>query len=83
MVLNSIEKLLEKYDNRVEIALSHYNGGSAVNMGGGNYQIIPATKKYVDKVLAHRQNYLTYADSLALQAAPKPLVFAQVDNYCS
>ncbi len=45
-----LNHLITKYNGRVDIALSHYNGGSAVGKWP-NLQIIPATYNYVIKVL--------------------------------
>jgi len=46
-----LRRLLDTYDGRVDIALSHYNGGSAVRQGDA-LRIIPATRDYVEKVMA-------------------------------
>ena len=35
----------------MDIALSHYNGGSAVRLRSGDLQIIPWTRRYVQRVL--------------------------------
>lgn len=53
-----IKKLLERYDDRLDIALSHYNGGSKVKNRHGELSVIPATRDYVDKVLATQQDFL-------------------------
>lgn len=55
-----IKKLLERYDDRLDIALSHYNGGSGVKNRHGELSVMPATQNYVDKVLATQQDYLQY-----------------------
>lgn len=52
-----IKQLLEQYDGRVDIALSHYNGGSAVNNGKGDFRVIPATRDYVNKVRQYARRY--------------------------
>ncbi|MBU2978207.1 lytic transglycosylase domain-containing protein [Alteromonas sp. C1M14] len=52
-----IKQLIKTYGGRVDIALSHYNGGSAVKDKNNNYRIIPATKAYVSKVLAYQKKY--------------------------
>ncbi|HAU28611.1 MAG TPA: hypothetical protein DCW68_00655 [Rhodospirillaceae bacterium] len=46
-----LRQLMDTYDGRVDIALSHYNGGSAVRQGN-RLHVIPATRAYVEKVLA-------------------------------
>jgi hypothetical protein len=53
-----IKKLLKRYDGRLDIALSHYNGGSKVKNRYGELRVIPATRDYVDKVLAAQQTFL-------------------------
>ena len=52
-----IKHLINVYDGRVDIALSHYNGGSAVKTKSGQLRVIPATRDYVDKVLAYRNEF--------------------------
>lgn len=42
--------LIERYDGRWDLALSYYNGGSAVG-SGRTARVIPATRRYVEKVL--------------------------------
>ena len=46
-----LDQLIEQYDGRIDLALSHYNGGSAVNRGGTK-KIISYTRGYVLKVLS-------------------------------
>ena len=53
-----LDQLIKQYDGRIDLALSHYNGGSAVSKNGKR-QIIPYTKNYVLKVLDAAK---TYAD---------------------
>jgi hypothetical protein len=55
-----IKKLLKRYDNRLDIALSHYNGGSGVKNRHGELRVMPATQGYVDKVLATQQDFLKH-----------------------
>lgn len=45
-----LDELLDRYDGRLSLALSHYNGGSAVRRGGVA-RVIPATRGYVRRVL--------------------------------
>jgi hypothetical protein len=52
-----IKKLLSRYDQRIDIALSHYNGGSGVQNKYGGLTVIPATQKYVNKVLSAREHF--------------------------
>ncbi len=50
------KRLLNAYGGRVDIALSHYNGGSRVRTARG-LRVIPSTRGYVDKVLRYRTAY--------------------------
>ncbi len=61
-----LRHLLNIYDGRIEIALSHYNGGSRVRGKNGQLSIIPATKGYVKKVLKYRQQYRHHPRIIAL-----------------
>jgi len=45
-----LDQLIKKYKGKIGVALSHYNGGSAVGKWP-NVKIIPATYPYVVKVL--------------------------------
>ena len=51
-----LDQLIDRYDRRIDLALSHYNGGSRVT-SGPQPKIIPATRGYVLKVLAAAQAY--------------------------
>ena len=51
-----LKQLQNRYGN-VEFALSHYNGGSRVTRPDGSYQVIPVTRKYVDKVLSKMKTF--------------------------
>ena len=50
-----LDKLIEQYDGRIDLALSHYNGGSAVNRGGK--KVASYTRGYVLKVLDAAKRY--------------------------
>jgi len=67
-----INQLLNAYDQRVDIALSHYNGGSAVRGKHGRLSVIPATKGYVLKVLAEREQF----DYFVRKVSTKPTSLA-------
>jgi len=54
--LHFLKRLIRRYDGRVDLALSHYNGGSAVGRPP-NARIIPATAGYVAKVRRLRRHY--------------------------
>jgi soluble lytic murein transglycosylase-like protein len=53
-----LDQLIKKYKGNIGVALSHYNGGSAVGVWP-NIKIIPATFPYVVKVLK-KSNELAY-----------------------
>jgi soluble lytic murein transglycosylase-like protein len=54
--LHFLKRLLKRYRGRAELALSYYNGGSAVG-DIPNARIIPATASYVRKVLRLQREY--------------------------
>jgi len=56
--LHFLRRLINRYDGRVDLALSYYNGGSAVGRLP-NARIIPATRSYVARVLELRTRYRT------------------------
>lgn len=45
-----LDDLLDRYNGRVDLALSHYNGGSGVRKSGVD-RILPATRPYVRRVM--------------------------------
>ena len=59
-----LDRLIKKYKGDVGIALSHYNGGSAVGRWP-NVKIIPATYSYVIKVLQNSQSIKQKIPSLS------------------
>jgi len=71
-----IKKLLSRYDQRIDIALSHYNGGSAVQNDSGGLSVIPATQKYVNKVLSAQELY----KYKAYQLSDMPIKLANMSN---
>ncbi len=60
-----IKQLLARYNQRIDIALSHYNGGSAVQDKFGGLTVIPATQKYVNKVLSAQKQFHDLAYQLS------------------
>ena len=54
--LHFLKRLLIRYKGRVDLALSYYNGGSAVGTLP-NARVIPATRSYVRKVQKFRAAY--------------------------
>jgi hypothetical protein len=69
-----IKQLLTRYNQRLDIALSHYNGGSAVQGKNGQLSVIPATKKYVNKVLSKQQRFKLRAEQLSRNMATETKV---------
>ncbi len=67
--LHFLARLIEKYDGRVDLALSWYNGGSAVG-DGARARIIPATRPYVNRVRKRQTNYCSRS-WLALREGPE------------
>mgnify|MGYP003701423869 CR=1 FL=1 len=51
-----LDRLIARYGERWDLALSHYNGGSRVGFGAAA-RVIPATRNYVDKVLRLERGY--------------------------
>lgn len=51
-----LDQLIDRYDGRIDLALSHYNGGSRVT-NTNPPSIIPSTRGYVLKVLSRAQHY--------------------------
>ena len=72
-----LEHLIKKYNGRIDLALSHYNGGSRV-MKDGKARVLPYTLDYVARILARSKYYkvvlasgsqLTSRQQLAVQAS--------------
>lgn len=55
-----LKHLLQMYGGQTEYALSHYNGGSRVRRRDGTLHVIPATRGYVNKVLAQQARYRSH-----------------------
>jgi len=56
--LHYLGRLLKRYQGRSDLALSFYNGGSAVDRrGNGRPRVIPYTREYVMKVTRLRFKY--------------------------
>ena len=62
-----LDRLIDRYEGRIDLALSHYNGGSRVT-AGPQPKIIPATRGYVIKVLAAARVYRTQLAAAAEEA---------------
>jgi len=72
--ISFIKKLLNRYNQRLDIALSHYNGGSAVQDKSGRLSIIPATRRYVNKVISAQQKFTYKAYQLSSTDSSKSLL---------
>ena len=72
--LHFLDHLIQKYRGRVDIALSHYNGGSAVGVWP-DLKIIPATRSYVIKVLNYSSELKSYNQKLLYEVKSKNNVF--------
>ena len=51
-----LDHLIKKYNGRIDLALSHYNGGSRV-IRDGKARILPYTIDYVARILARSKHY--------------------------
>jgi hypothetical protein len=65
-----LKHLIKVYDGRVDIALSHYNGGSAVRQYG-ELRVIPATRKYVRDVMRWADHYAYLDEQKDVFRAPR------------
>ena len=66
--VRSLDHLIKKYNGRIDLALSHYNGGSAV-MKNGSAKVLPYTRDYVRRVLARSRHYKNALDKNAVMDA--------------
>ena len=56
--LHYLRRLINRYNGRTDLALSFYNGGSAVDrLGRHRPRVIPYTRAYVQKVLNLQRQY--------------------------
>lgn len=67
-----LDHLIKKYNGRIDLALSHYNGGSAV-MKNGNARVLPYTRAYVTRVLARSRHYKKAVANAQHLVRPRPL----------
>lgn len=59
------KQLLEQYQGNEDIALSHYNGGSAVRQEDEQLRVIPATRDYLSKVKYYARLYQQADDDIS------------------
>ncbi len=55
--IHFLRRLIRRYGGRTDLALSYYNGGSAVG-APGRARVLPATYAYVRKVRSLRRRYM-------------------------
>lgn len=60
-----LDHLIKKYNGRIDLALSHYNGGSRV-IKDGKARLLPYTRDYVTRILARSKHY-----KVALESNPQ------------
>ncbi|MBL6928909.1 MAG: lytic transglycosylase domain-containing protein [Rhodospirillales bacterium] len=63
--IDYLKSLIKRYEGRWDFALSHYNGGSRVGKPPHS-KVIPATRKYVDAVLAWQRRFERKATVIAM-----------------
>jgi hypothetical protein len=68
-----LDQLIDTYNGKWDIALSHYNGGSAVKNRWGRLRVIPATRDYVDKVLKYTGTYEQQLGAFAQRPETRPV----------
>jgi soluble lytic murein transglycosylase-like protein len=67
-----LDHLIKKYNGRIDLALSHYNGGSAV-MKNGDARVLPYTRTYVTRVLVRSRRYKKAVTDARHLVRPRPL----------
>ena len=68
--IDFLAQLIERYDGRWDLALSHYNSGR-IKRSGGHAEPLPATRKYVAAVLRWQRRYAAQAN--VWRAEPPPV----------
>ena len=58
--IDFLERLIDRYQGRWDLALSHYNGGSVAG-SLPNASVLPVTKRYVEAVLGWERRYADQA----------------------
>ncbi len=58
--IDFLERLIDRYNGRWDLALSHYNGGSVAG-SLPNASVLPVTKRYVEAVLRWERRYAEQA----------------------
>ena len=76
-----LQQLLKRYDNYVDLALSHYNGGSRVKGAHGVLRVIPATRGYVSKVIEQRIEFQIHPKVMVVKNQLSPRQQPKAVNY--
>ena len=76
-----LNDLIDTYNGRWDIALSHYNGGSAVRDKRGQLRVIPATRGYVNRVMQHSRTYARTLDYRPTRNNPVLLAAVSLDDF--
>jgi hypothetical protein len=76
-----LKHLITVYDGRVDIALSHYNGGSGVRRADGSLQVLSFTRDYVTKVLTQARDYRSHPYVLAARDPDLARRLADLDDF--
>jgi soluble lytic murein transglycosylase-like protein len=75
-----LNHLIQKYNGRIDLALSHYNGGSRV-IRNGTSSILPYTRTYVSEVLKRAKHYKNALATANQQPLTSPLAVQQAADY--
>ena len=69
--IDFLAQLIQRYDGRWDLALSHYNSGR-IKRWGGRAEPLPATRNYVNSVLRWQRRYAAQARVWRAQRARRP-----------
>ena len=75
-----LDHLIKKYNGRIDLALSHYNGGSRV-IRDGKARILPYTIDYVARILARSKYYKVVLASGSQRTSRQQLAVQTSNNH--
>jgi soluble lytic murein transglycosylase-like protein len=75
-----LNHLIKKYNGRIDLALSHYNGGSRV-IRDGKARILPYTIDYVARILARSKYYKVVLASGSQRTSRQQLAVQTSNNH--
>ena len=75
-----LDHLIKKYNGRIDLALSHYNGGSRV-IRDGKARILPYTIDYVARILARSKYYKVVLASGSQRTSRQQLAVQSSNNH--